>query len=190
MEDQSRRELFRIVAGAAVAVPAMAQQAQQPAPAPKFFTPEEFRMVDELSEIIIPADDHSPGARAAGVAAYIDKEVAEAFIDTPRTDWREGLKLVDNLSREMNGKAFLEATPEQRVDVVARMAQNEKRPKSKEEIFFSVVKHRTAHAYYTSDIGIHKEIEYKGNVLLNQFVGYDAGSVPVHATPVPPPPES
>ena len=37
-----------------------------------FFTPEELALVDELSEMIIPADAHSPGARAARVAAYID----------------------------------------------------------------------------------------------------------------------
>jgi len=27
-------------------------------------------------------------------------------------------------------------------------------------------------AYYSSKIGIHQEMEYKGNVLLNEFVGF------------------
>jgi hypothetical protein len=27
-------------------------------------------------------------------------------------------------------------------------------------------------AYYTTSIGIHQEINYKGNVLLDKFVGY------------------
>jgi len=34
------------------------------------------------------------------------------------------------------------------------------------------LKQTTAFAYYSSSIGIHKEMEYKGNVFLNQFVGY------------------
>jgi hypothetical protein len=41
-------------------------------------------------------------------------------------------------------------------------------------MFFKELKTRTARAYYTSKIGIHSEMEYKGNVSLKEFVGYDA----------------
>ena len=176
MDQHSRRDLIRIAAGAVAIAPLAAQSA------PAFFTSDEFRMVDELSEIIIPADDHSPGARAAGVAAYLDKSLAEAFEDKPRQEFRDGLHTVDKLCHDMHHTSFLEATPEQRVAVVARMARGEKNPKKPEEKFFVQIKFATAHAYYTSDIGIHKEIEYKGNTMLNQFVGYDAASVPIPPT--------
>src|ERR1700722_20861651 len=101
MEGHSRRDLIRIATGAVVAVPLIAQEAAQQtaATAPRFFTPVEFRMLDELTEIIIPADDHSPGARAAKVATYLDKSLAKAFENEPRQKFREGLKLVDSLSR-------------------------------------------------------------------------------------------
>ena len=167
MEQHSRRELFRLAAGAVAAAPLAAQ------PAVRFFTPTEFRMVDELSESIIPADDHSAGARAAQVAAYIDQSLAESFDETQREDFREGLQVVDKLCHEMHGVSFVDATPEQRVAVVARMARNEKNPKKPEEHFFANIKDRTAHAYYSSKIGIHQEIEYKGNTMLNEFVGVE-----------------
>ena len=67
----------------------------------------------------------------------------------------------------------MEATPEQRIAVLTRMAKNEMKPKTPEEIFFRELKHATAHAYYTSKIGIHQEMEYKGNVMLEEFVGYE-----------------
>jgi len=35
------------------------------------------------------------------------------------------------------------------------------------------LKGRTARAYYTSKVGIHQDLEYKGNVLLPEFVGYE-----------------
>jgi hypothetical protein len=159
--------LFRIAAGAIGAAPLAAQ------PAPRFFTPTEFRMVDELSEIIIPADDHSPGARAAQVAAYIDQMLADSFDDKPKQDFREGLQLVDKLCHEMHRVSFLDASPEQRVAVVARMARNEKNPKKPEEHFFALIKGITANAYYSSKIGIHQEIEYKGNTMLTEFAGFD-----------------
>jgi hypothetical protein len=165
----NRRDLIRIGAGAVVAAPA----AFAAADAPKFFTPAEFAMLDELTETIIPADDHSPGARAAKVAAYIDARVAEAFEAKERDDWRSGLALVDELSRKMHGVPFTEASPEQRVVVLTRMAKNEMQPKTPEEVFFGELKHATAHAYYTSKIGIHHEMEYKGNVMLQEFVGYE-----------------
>ena len=50
-----------------------------------FFTRQELALVDELTEMIIPADEHSPGARAAKVAAYIDARLAEALDAKDRT---------------------------------------------------------------------------------------------------------
>ena len=157
----TRRELVQIAAAAAVAG----------APAPKFFTKEEFAMVDELSELIIPADDHSPGARAAQVASYIDGRLAEAVEDAPRLLWREGLSGINALSRKVHGKAFLESTPDQRLALLTGIAENEEKPTTPEEHFFKELKSRTARAYYTSKIGIHQEMEYKGNVVLQEFVG-------------------
>jgi hypothetical protein len=179
MEGHSRRDVLRIAASVAVASPLAGQNAAPRGDTPLFFTPSEFRMVDELSEIIIPADDHSPGARAAKVAAYIDKTLAESLDDKPRQEFRDGLKVVESLCQEMHGKAFLEATPEQRVAVMTRMSQHEDDPKKPEEQFFHRIKGRTAHAYYSSKIGIHQEIEYKGNTMLDEFVGFDADLVPI-----------
>jgi hypothetical protein len=181
MEGHSRRDLLRIAAGAVAAVPAVAQQVAETAAsrAPLFFTPVEFQMVDELTEIIIPADDHSPGARAAKVATYLDKSLAESFENEPRQKFREGLKLVDKATSQLHQKTFLESTPEQRVAVVAQMARNEKKPKKPEEQFFVQLKASTAFAYYTSSIGIHQEMEYKGNTMQNEYAGFDAGLVPI-----------
>jgi hypothetical protein len=178
MEGHSRRDLIRIAAGAVAAVPAMAQQASVEVK-PLFFTPAEYQMLDELTEIIIPADSHSPGARAAKAALYIDKSLAEAFESEPKQKFREGLKLVDSVSRELNHKSFLDASAKERVAVVAHMAQNEKHPKKPVEQFFAQLKAATAFAYYTSSIGIHQEMGYLGNTLQTEYAGFDAGLVPI-----------
>jgi gluconate 2-dehydrogenase subunit 3-like protein len=41
------------------------------------------------------------------------------------------------------------------------------------ETFFANTKQATIHGYYTSEIGIHKELHYKGNQILAEFVGCD-----------------
>jgi hypothetical protein len=43
--------------------------------------------------------------------------------------------------------------------------------KSQLETFFANTKQATIHGYYTSEIGIHKELRYKGNKTLLEFVG-------------------
>jgi len=86
----TRRQMIIASAGALAASSVLADDGvaamvQAAAGGPKFFTKDEFTMVDELTELIIPTDEHSPGAKAARCAAYIDARLAEAFDDEPRT---------------------------------------------------------------------------------------------------------
>ena len=175
MDELSRRDLLKL--GAAATLTVSLGPVESVAQGARFFTPDEFAIVDELSEIMIPADDHSPGARAAKVAAYIDSRLADAWEATDKTAWREGLKIVEQLSREMNGAAFMGSSLEQRLAVVTRMARNEAKPERPEEVFFVQLKARIVDAYYTSEIGIKQEMEYKGNSYLPDFVGFDAREV-------------
>jgi glucoside 3-dehydrogenase (cytochrome c) hitch-hiker subunit len=179
-EGLTRRDALKIAAGAALSVPALfTRAAAAPAPAapalaPRFFTREEFELLDELTETIIPADSHSPGARAAKVAGTIDTRLAEAYLPVEadvQQRWRDGLRLVDALSRQMNGAPYRAASPGQRAVVLTRMAANEKDPQTDDEKFFRELKGATVHGYYTSEIGIHQEMQYKGNTLLQEFAG-------------------
>jgi glucoside 3-dehydrogenase (cytochrome c) hitch-hiker subunit len=170
----SRREALKITAAAAAAVPLLKGAALAASAAPRFLTPHELALVDELSEMIIPADAHSGGARAAKVAAYIDARLAEAVLPADleaRERWRAGLARVEALSKQMHGGGLLDGSPEQRAAVLTRMGAHEADPKAPEEQFFGELKGRTVHAYYTSKIGIHDEMEYKGNTLQGEFAG-------------------
>ena len=175
-DDITRRDVLRIGAAATVAASVGGAErlaAQAAASQPAFFTPAELALLDELSELIVPTDAHSPGARAAKVAAYIDGRLAEAWEAAERTTWREGLAIVERLSREMHGAPFLQSPPDQRVAVLTRMAQNEAKPSRPEEKFFAELKSRVVFAYYSSEIGIKQDMQYKGNSYLPEFVGHE-----------------
>lgn len=178
LRSEGRRRMLKATTAALIAAPLLGTEntlaAMVQSKAPLFFTREEFAMVDDLAEIIIPADEHSPGARAAKVAEYIDFRLSESFTEEPKQMWREGLKLVDAISREMHRKTFMQASPDARLAVVTRIAKNEMNPQQPEEKFFVELKHHTARAYYSSKIGIHQEMEYKGNTYLKEFVGEEA----------------
>ena len=179
----SRRDMIQATAaaGAAAAAAAAALPLAKALPSlsplpPKFFTAAEFALVDEMSDMIIPTDAQSGGARAAGVAAYIDGRLAEAFEKDEPQRWRAGIAAVDALSREMNGgKAFMQASAEQRLALLTRIAAAESDPKSDAEKFFRQIKAGTIRTYYTSKIGIHDDQHYKGNVIQpGEYAGYDA----------------
>ena len=172
-EELTRRQAIALGAAATVAVSIERSEAlaAQSAPA-TFFTRQELAQADELAEMVIPADEHSPGARAAKVAAYIDARLAEAFDAADRTTWRDGLKLVEQLSRQVNGKPFLDLTAE-RLALLERIAAKEGKPEKPEEHFFKELKSRVVDAYYTSEIGIKQELEYRGNTYQAEFSGVD-----------------
>src|SRR2546426_856194 len=129
----SRRDMIAATA-AALAVPLLPVKAPT-APAAvglsgKFLTPAEYALLDELTELIIPTDDHSPGARAAGVAGYIDSRLAESLEPERQALWRSGLEAGDGLFPELRGQPFLPATPEPPVTVPPNLAAGGRDPQT------------------------------------------------------------
>ena len=152
--------------------------ARQPRPAEaksaaRFFTPNEHLLVEELSETILPADSHSGGAKAAKVADTVDHYLAETYDDGERVLWREGLRLLDLMSQHYSGKSFVDSTPEQRAAILKVISYNSKMTYLPEVLFFNALKETTVALYYTSKIGIHDELEYQGNRILENYVGCD-----------------
>jgi gluconate 2-dehydrogenase gamma chain len=172
-EDLTRREALKAAVGSVVATHAVAARAAAAAPTLRFFTADEFALADVLSELLIPADDHSGGARAAAVVPYIDMYLADAFTDEPRSVWRDGLKRLEELARRTYGFGFVRLRSADQTALVAKLAATELKPTSEEGQFFVEFKRQVVHAYYTSRVGIHDELEYKGNVMLDEFAGRD-----------------
>ncbi len=144
--------------------------AELPTHRPQFFRTEQIRTLEALSETIIPADEHSPGARAARVWEYIDETVADA--DTRTKDlWTQGLTFLDGIAEREHGKNFEDCTADQQVALVERISQNEDAPTRPEDRFFVTAKRATIDGYYTSAIGIHQDLQYQGNTALAEFPG-------------------
>ena len=144
----------------------------------RFFTPAQHTLVEELSETIIPADSHSGGAKAAKVADFIEQTVGATTDDQQKATWREGLRLIESMSQHYNGKSFVHASPEEKTAVLKVLSDNEHITELPEVQFFKELKHLTVRGYYTSKIGIHDELEYKGNRILQEFVGCDDPTPP------------
>jgi hypothetical protein len=138
------------------------------------FTKDEFEILGTFTELVIPADAHSTGAHLAGVAAYIDHSLAEAFLPDERASSCTCLAAVNELSIALHHASFNQIGSERQWELLDRIAKGEKHPDTPAEHFFTQPKSTTAFVYYTSSIGIHSEIDYKGNVLQEHYSGHDA----------------
>ena len=167
-----RRTILKLVAaGVLPGSSGLVQLAcRQDAYRPEFFSSSQIELLDSLTELILPSDDRSPGAKAAKVARYMDVIVSDG---SPRAQesWRSGLDAVSGLARSRFQRRFVECDPAQQDEIVADISRNEGSPGSEAERFFILVKRATIDGYYTSQIGIHEDLGYQGNTAVDEFPG-------------------
>ena len=136
----------------------------------RFLNLQEMETIAAISDLIIPTDEHSPGANAAGVSGFIDLMVSESSNET-KALWRGGIAAVDRMSELQFSAAFHRTAQEHQISLLKAISRNERRPSTIEERFFVAIKSLTVDGYYTSPIGIHQDLRYKGNAYLKDFAG-------------------
>lgn len=178
-----RRDVLKFLA-AGTALPvlrpnllAFFQDAQaQVGPAYKLRTlsPQQNTMVVTMTDLIIPATE-TPGAKGARVNEFIDVILTEWATAKERQDFLNGLSGVDEKSKELFGKSFVDASPEQQVaqlssmDDVAMAAHGARQAHHGNHVpddrdaqlrgnFWDVFKGITLHGYYTSEVGFTQEM--------------------------------
>ena len=137
---------------------------------PKFFTDSEMKTIDAVCEAIIPADEHSGGAHAARVAEYVDLVISGGNADAHQL-WRLGILALDEMSQTEFGAAFAAIGAERQTALLETLSSREDTPSSLAEKFFVAAKRATVDGYYTSPIGIHRDLEYRGNTAVPEFSG-------------------
>jgi len=134
----------------------------------RFLDQDQFKTLQRLCDLIIPADDHSPGALEAHAAEWIDymagnsPELAEIFTG--------GFGWLDHHTQQHHAVDFVDAKPEQQtaiLDVIA-FKKNETPENGPGIRFFGWARNLVTDAYYTSPIGI-KDLGYMGNSAMSEF---------------------
>ena len=162
---------------------------------PKLFKPHEYRTIQRLAELIIPADEHSGSAVDAGAPEFIDllcsqnPELADIYTG--------GLLWLDAQMRRQHGASFLDAAEEQQTSLLDRLVE-EGDPEKVEGAratrygasedyqgfsdyriqpvsdlapgvrFFEWLCKMTVDAFYTSPIGI-QDVGYQGNIAVGKY---------------------
>jgi hypothetical protein len=137
------------------------------------FDPGQLALVDALSEIVIPATE-TPGAHAAGVAAFIERIVADWYHEDERVAFLAGLSDVNTRSKRLFGEPFTDCSAGQQGEVVQQLdAETTNFPGATAATFWSRFKALTVYGYYTSQPGVVDEL---GALFMP---GYYDGDVPM-----------
>jgi gluconate 2-dehydrogenase gamma chain len=151
---------------------AAAAMTQAPPFTPKALNKEQLETVATLAELIIPTTE-TPGARTALVDRFIDNVLANSR-PADKERFLTGLAWMDTRSAALNGgKAFTAATPEQQTALLTRLAAES--GQDAEDLpgvpFFTAIKGMTIAGYYSTQIGLEKELGDSGQLFNPTFVG-------------------
>lgn len=165
----NRREALLLLAGTA-AVPeslkamGRAVHARVRAGTLRTLTAHQNETVATIAELIIPKTD-TPGARDAGVPAFIDVMLADWADDEQRQMFTTGLANVDERSRSAYGKTFVTCTADQQAEILQdldyELAQLRDAKSDTSKNFFGAMKWLTLTGYYTSEVGATSELHYR-----------------------------
>ncbi len=126
----------------------------------QFFTPQEYGMINHLSEVIIPKDD-TPGAQETGVPEFIDFMTAND--DEIQQPFRAGLHWLNAKAHKLYGQPYLNLPSADQDAILRRLAY--KSEQSNEDIegqqFFFLLRRYTVMGYYTSRAGL-EQLDYPG----------------------------
>ncbi|HKC71078.1 MAG TPA: gluconate 2-dehydrogenase subunit 3 family protein, partial [Terriglobales bacterium] len=161
---------------------------------PRFFSPDEFRAVTRLVEILLGEVDPSalaetaewldlrfqsaagvreaarrldPLHRALAVAYYGQAHVVELETSDPQAIARAGLAALQERALKL-GRPFIAMSPPQQADLVREMSHAPQETPLRR--FCDLLRREAIHGYYTSQAGL-KELDYKGNAYHTQCPG-------------------
>jgi gluconate 2-dehydrogenase gamma chain len=125
---------------------------------PKFLKASQATVIDEIADIIIPKTDTS-GAKDAGVLAFIDLMLADAYNQEAQARFNAGYDEFD-ASAKTSGKAFMDQERAQRAALVRQSLETTLAGDHDHKPFILLVRELTLLGFYTSRVGITENMEY------------------------------
>ncbi|MBX2945432.1 MAG: gluconate 2-dehydrogenase subunit 3 family protein [Cyclobacteriaceae bacterium] len=133
---------------------------------PEFFTADQAFVVTAVAEIIIPKTD-TPGAKEAGVPAFIEEMVYKAYKQADRE------KFIAALDEFTNFSGFLKLGSEKQKEYVLEAHQKAIEEKPEQRPFVMMMKELTMLGFFSSKPGATEVLRYEA------VPGYYNGCMPL-----------
>jgi hypothetical protein len=124
------------------------------------FSEEDIRLMDEVGETILPTTD-TPGAKEAGIGAFMTLFVSECYDVAERSSFRDGLADLRRRTQLIYGRDFMELDAKQKRAFIADLdAEAMIVAKSPDRHYFTMMKQLTLFGFFTSEIGATRVLRY------------------------------
>lgn len=128
------------------------------------FSPEDISFLDEVGETIIPATD-TPGAKEAKIGEFMHTIVRDCYAKPDQDIFIAGMGKLNEASKTMNGKYFLESSPDERKKLLVALDKEQKdytanKKPADPAHYFRMMKELTVWGYFTSEPGATKALRY------------------------------
>lgn len=128
---------------------------------PQFFSSDQASVIGELAETILPKTQ-TPGAKDLKIDQFIDRMIKQVMSQKDQQLFLKGMDAFESEAKEVNGKSFIDSSPEQRSKLLTKLEQEtEKTPTSVWGInmkkdagplpFYRQVKALTLLGYFTAE---------------------------------------
>ncbi len=134
---------------------------------PVFFNEEQARVVTEIAEIMIPRTD-TPGAKEAGVPAFIDQILAQCCKQEDQERFLSGLMAFEKEAKKTYDDPFIDLEPAQREahvrkvhgQALADYNEGQLKKKDYQPPFILMVKEFALLGFFTSEAGATRVLQY------------------------------
>ena len=128
------------------------------------FTDSDLALLDEIAETMLP-ETSTPGAKAAGVGAFMALMVKDAYYPPDQSIFRTGMATVDARCRDASGRSFTSASPADRLKLLEALDAEQfeamrNQPPDAPRHFFRMMKELALLGYFTSEIGYTQAMRY------------------------------
>ena len=128
------------------------------------FTEEDIAFLDEVAETILPRTS-TPGAKDAGVGRFMTVMVNDCYNEADQKTFHTGIKQLNDASQEMHKLDFLEASAEQRTQLLEDLdkkakAEQKENKEEKAYRYFTQMKQLTLFSFFTSEPGATKVLRH------------------------------
>jgi hypothetical protein len=128
------------------------------------FSADDISFLNEVAETILPATS-TPGAKAAKVGDFMTVIVKDCYEEKDKQVFLKGMQQLQDACKKSCGKAFMEATSEQRHELLVTLDKEQKEYQEKKKSedpshYFRMMKELTLWGFFSSEIGATQALRY------------------------------
>jgi len=120
-------------------------------------SPDEFALLEQVTEVMIPATD-TPGALGAGVPAFLRQLLSDWGSNDTRAAIVRVLETIEKDAWAKYGAGFLQIPAERRLELVRSF---DEQAIALRDLAYGKFKHLVLLAYYHSEVGATQELRYE-----------------------------